>query len=305
MTGGSGFIGSYVCAELADRGYQPVILDRQGCRDTRHETVLGDVRDRVGMESIVGSADGVIHLAGQLGTQETVPHPYGPAETNVLGTLNVLDAAHRYGLPFVFISVGNWWMNNPYSITKNCAERLCLMFRKELQAKVSVVRALNAYGPGQKTAPVRKIIPTFINAALAGEPIRVYGDGEQIMDMVHAKDVATVLVRALEDMPEKVVEAGTGRATTVNEIARLVLDEVCGHGEGFIEHVPMRPGEEPGSTVLANKTTLGWVGLHAEWDFTKLEDGLRETVAYYRGTPERTALTDLVNGTLAAKVRAA
>lgn len=280
VTGGSGFIGGYVCAELADRGYAPVVLDRQGRRDTRHETVLGDVRDRVAMESIIGSADGVIHLAGQLGTQETVPYPYGPAETNVLGTLNVLDAAHRHDIPMVFISVGNYWMNNPYSITKHTAERFCLMFRKELDAKVSVVRALNAYGLGQKTRPVRKIIPTFVNAALAGDPIRVYGDGLQIMDMVHVRDVAHVLVRALEELPEGVIEAGTGRPTTVNEIARAVLDAARGSG-GFVEHIPMRPGEEPGSTVLADTSKLALLGLDAE-DFITLEDGLVETVAYYR-----------------------
>jgi UDP-glucose 4-epimerase len=282
VTGGSGFIGGYTCNELAERGYAPVILDRQGHRDTRHETVLGDVRDRVGMESIVGSCDGVIHLAGQLGTQETVPHPHTAFETNVMGTLNVLDAAHRYDIPMVNISVGNFWMANPYSITKHCAERLCLMFRSELQARVSVVRALNAYGPGQKAEPVRKIIPTFINAALAGEPIRVYGDGQQVMDMVHVRDVAHVLVRALEELPEGVIEAGTGRPTTVEEIAAAVLAAVSNEGiqPASMLFVPMRPGEEPNSTVLADVVTLAAINVAPE-EFTTLEDGLVETVAYY------------------------
>jgi nucleoside-diphosphate-sugar epimerase len=278
VTGGTGFIGQYVCAELASRGYEPVVLDRLG-QHGLHDTVIGDVRDRVAVEGIIGTVDGVIHLAGQLGTQETVRHPHTAAETNVMGTLNVLAAAHAYGLPMVNISVGNWWMNNPYSISKNCAERFCLMFRKELQAKVSVVRALNAYGPGQKAAPVRKIVPTFIAQALAGEPIQVYGDGTSVMDMIHVRDVAHVLVRALEVLPEGVVEAGTGRATTVNEIARAVLDEVQGEGEGFMEHIPMRPGEDDHSVVLADTSTLEPLDLTRE--FTSLEDGLRETVAYY------------------------
>lgn len=278
VTGGTGFIGQYTCAELETGGYQPVVLDRLRSRyGQRFETMLGDVRDRPGVEAAIGTADAVIHLAGMLGTQETVRHPHTAAETNVTGTLNVLAACHAYEVPLVNISVGNWWMNNPYSISKNCAERFCLMFRKELGARVSVVRALNAYGPGQKAAPVRKIVPTFINACLDGEPVRVYGDGLQIMDMIHVADVAHVLVRALEELPEHVVEAGTGRPTTVNQIAQAVIDEV---GQGEIEHVPMRPGEEEGATVLADVETLKALNV-SPVGFKSLEVGLQETVAYY------------------------
>jgi UDP-glucose 4-epimerase len=279
VTGGTGFIGGYTCEELKARGYQPVVLDRMSHRHGLHETVLGDTRDREGVEAIIGTVDGVIHLAGMLGTQETVRHPHPAAETNVLGTLNVLAAAHAYSLPMVNISVGNWWMGNSYSISKHCAERFALMYRKELGAKVSVVRALNAYGPGQKAGPVKKIIPTFVNAALAGEPIKVYGDGESVMDMVHVRDVAHVLVRALEELPDTVVEAGTGRATTVNEIAQMVIDAVPAT-ISQIEHVPMRPGEDKHSIVLADTGTL-LPQIVAARDFTTLEDGLAETVEYF------------------------
>jgi UDP-glucose 4-epimerase len=277
VTGGSGFIGGYTCDELTRKGYQPIVLDRHGKRDPLFETVLGDVRDREGVEAIVGTVDGVIHLAGMLGTQETVRHPHPAAETNVLGTLNVLASAHAHSVPMVYISVGNWWMNNPYSISKNCAERFALMYRKELDTRVTVVRALNAYGPGQKEQPVRKIIPTFIRACLNNEPITVYGSGAQIMDMVHVTDVARVLVLALERQPDLIVEAGTGRRTSVNDIAEMVIREV---GQGSIDHVPMRPGEDEESVVVADTTTYGCLGLQPK-DLIRLEDGLVETVDYY------------------------
>jgi UDP-glucose 4-epimerase len=277
VTGGTGFIGSYTCKELVRRGYEPVALDRLHAHP-HFDTVLGDVRDREGIEAIIGTVDGVIHLAGMLGTQETVRHPHPAAETNVLGTLNVLAAAHAYSLPMVNISVGNWWMGNPYSISKNCAERFALMYRKELGTRVTVVRALNAYGPGQKEQPVRKIIPTFIRACLNDEPISVYGSGAQIMDMVHVTDVAKILVSALERQPDKIVEAGTGRRTSVNDIAEMVIREV---GQGSIDHVPMRPGEDEESVVVADTTTYGCLGLQPK-DLIRLEDGLVETVDYYR-----------------------
>jgi len=279
VTGGSGFIGGYVVDELRRIGASPVILDRQrGGRSYRAPTILGDVRDRVAVETAVHGMAGVIHLAGLLGTQETVRHATASVETNITGTLHVLDAALEYDIPTVVISVGNWWMNNSYSISKHCAERFALMYRHELGAKVSVVRALNAYGPGQKTEPVRKIIPSFATRALVGLPVQVYGDGEQVMDMVYVGDVAAILVRALVEMPDVLIEAGTGRPTTVNEIADAVIGSA---GQGSVEHLPMRPGEEPGATVLADTSTLAAVGW-SEDRLTTLEDAIGPAVDYYR-----------------------
>ena len=284
VTGGSGFIGSHTVRRLQHLGHDPIILDHRGWADAIDcETILGDVRDYTATSEAVAISDGVIHLAGVLGTAETINEPLPAVETNILGSLNVFKACRHYNRPAVYIAVGNHWMNNSYSITKTTAERFAFMFNQEHGTRIAIVRALNAYGPGQKAEPVRKIIPNFILPCLNDEPIIVYGDGAQIMDMIHVTDVADYLCRALlmdHGVYGKVFEVGTGRALTVNQIAQAVIDEV---GTGSIEHAPMRPGEPAHSVVLADTLTLEPLG---PTDFTPLEVGLKGTVNYYRHVKE-------------------
>jgi len=289
VTGGTGFIGSYVAQELERRmGYRPLVLDR-----SRHSEignlVLGDIRDATAVNEAMAHADGWIHLAGVLGTAETIQNPLPAAETNVIGGLNVLQAAAQYRLPGVCIAVGNHWMNNTYSITKTTIERFCAMYRAERGLPVTVVRALNAYGPRQSVAApfgpskVRKIMPALVCRALLGLDIELYGDGSQVMDMIYVEDVARILVDALERTMirgpiERVLEAGTGRATTVLDIAQTVASEV---GEANLKFLPMRPGEPEHSIVIADVSTLRNLYTHMP-EPVKLEDGVQRTVEWFR-----------------------
>ncbi len=292
VTGGAGFIGSAVCAELRSRGHEPVIFGRTQRPDT--ESILGDVRDTTAVTEAVAHADACIHLAGVLGTSETIWNPRPAAETNILGGINVLEACSQYSTPLVNIAVGNHFENSTYSITKTTVERFAKMYASYRDLPVCSVRCYNVYGPGQSVAQpygssrVRKIIPSFIARTLHGEAIQVYGDGSQVMDMIYITDAAKCLVNALEVLPGRsfnngwVFEAGTGRRTTVKQIAEAVKAEVwreTGRSPG-IKHLPMRSGETPGSEVLADPDM---VCLLADPDsFVKLEDGLHETVKYYR-----------------------
>lgn len=301
VTGGAGFIGRATCYALRGGGHEPVILDRH--RVPRPvEVLLGDVRDATAVTEACAHADAVIHLAGVLGTQETIQNPRPAAEVNVLGGLNVLEACAQYGLPLVNIAVGNWFEHSTYSISKHVVERFAVMYERYRGLPVCSVRALNAYGPGQAVAQpygpsrVRKVIPSFVSRALHGDPIEVYGDGSQVMDMIHVRDVAAVLVAALEDVaahgsPGVTYEAGTGRHTTVLDIAQAVQAEVERQAgkRPDITRLPMRPGETPGVVVAADVSTLERLGFKAG-DFTPLEEGLAETVGWYReqflvGTP--------------------
>jgi nucleoside-diphosphate-sugar epimerase len=287
VTGGNGFIGRATAAELEHRGHTPVIFDRHG---SDLEVILGDIRDATAVTEAVAHVDGVIHLAGVLGTSETITNPRPAAETNIQGGLNVLEACTQYKVPLVNIAVGNYFEYSTYSISKNTVERFAVMYARYRKTPVCSVRAYNAYGPGQSVAQpygssrVRKIIPSFVARALHGEPIQVYGDGAQVMDMIYVMDVARCLVTALENGPEhgRAHIAGTGRRTSVRQIAEAVKAEVWRETgiNAAIEHLPMRPGETPGSEVLADISRLV-PGIVSD-GLVSLEDGLHETIVHYR-----------------------
>lgn len=281
VTGSSGFIGQHVINEIENRGLTPVLFDRY-LKSKSESVFLGDVRDYEAVREAVGRVDGVINLAGILGTQETIKEPVPSVQTNILGALNVFKACvptKFHQVKAVQIGVGNYFMNNSYSITKDTAVRFALMFNKEHGARIAVVRALNAYGPGQKVEPVRKVIPFFILRALAGEDIEIYGDGEQIMDMIYVKDLARALVDAVvleHDFYNEVMDFGTGRRTTVNWIAEQVI-KAC-DSKSKVVHLPMRPGETEGSVVLADLDTYKL----PKFDLVTFEEGIKDTVSYYK-----------------------
>lgn len=283
VTGGRGFIGSYVCEELARKGHEPVIFDNRAQVDKFYERVVADIRDANAVTDAVGHVDGVIHLAGVLGTQETIANPRPAIDVNINGGINIMEACAQYGVPLVNIAVGNYFEFNTYAISKSTVERFLQMYVRERGLNACVVRALNAYGPRQSaSAPygpskVRKVMPSFINRALDGKPIEVYGDGLQIMDMIHVKDVARTLVAALNAPAGLLFEAGTGRRTTVLEIAKAVIAEV---GGGEFIHLPLRPGESPRAEVVGDPSTLSPLGITPE-SMVTLEDGIAETVTWY------------------------
>jgi len=282
VTGASGFIGGYVVRELSDRGMVPVGFDRRRKFIATGASVLGDIRDRHAVWEAAATCDAIVHLAGVLGTQETIGNPYPAAEVNIMGGLNVLEAAAGLDIPVVYIAVGNHWMDNTYSITKTATERFCRMYAQERGTDARVVRALNAYGPGQAAvrpwghSRVRKIIPSFACRALAGQTVQVYGDGSQIMDMIYVSDVASALADVLEfGRPDVTYEAGSGEPTTVLEIAEAVI---AAAGQGEIEYLPMRPGEEPNAVVLGNPYTLHELGWKQQVPF---DEGVARAVDYF------------------------
>jgi len=302
VTGGAGFIGSWIRRELLARGHQVLVFDHQDRRQQLadgEEFFLGDVRDATAVTEAVAHVDGIIHLAAVLGTQETISNPRPSAETNIIGSLNVFEAGAQYKLPAVYAGVGNHFMRlqgtGCYTITKSAAEDLARMYNAYRPGgRITIVRPVNAYGPGQSvaapygTSKVRKILPALSCRALTGAPIEVYGDGSQISDCVYVADVAKAFVRALEHTAEhgpteRPVEVGPFTSATVNDIARLVAEEATrytGLEPVGIKHLPMRPGEVPNAVVSADTTTLQQIGMTAA-DFVPLDEGIHHTVRYY------------------------
>lgn len=310
ITGGAGFIAGHIIEELVARGHSVIVFDHLGRIDPEvirnadpegrdHITkMLGTVTDERSVFELAAHVDAIIHLAAVLGTQETIQCPKPSAETNILGSLNVFEAASRYSLPVVYAGVGNHWMRNhgtgSYTISKTAAEDFARMFNAYRDGRITIVRPVNAYGPRQSvaapygTSKVRKIMPAFICRALTGAPIEVYGDGTQVSDCVYVTDVAKTFVTALEHTvehgaTEKPVDCGPIESATVLDVARLVNGVVSvktGRVTKPVEHLPMRPGEVPNAVVKADTETLKQIGMDAK-DFVDLETGISETVSWF------------------------
>ncbi len=291
ITGGAGFIGSWITDRLIAGGYRVVCFDHRGNAPQGAEVFLGDVRDATAVTELAAAVDGIIHLAAVLGTAETIDNPRPAAETNIIGTLNVFEACAQYRLPCVNAAVGNARIGRgTYCVTKTCAEDFVAMYVQDRGQRFVSVRPMNAYGPRQKaptpwgSSKVRKIIPTFVCSGLTGSPLPLYGAGEQISDCVWVGDVARAFVAALEvaagagPLPDRPVEVGPIESHTVRQVAELVLDEV---GGGALELLPMRPGEPARAVVKADTSTLASIGLDAA-EFVPLADGIAETVRWFR-----------------------
>jgi nucleoside-diphosphate-sugar epimerase len=202
-------------------------------------------------------------------------------------------------------------MNNSYSITKHTAERSVIMYNKEHGTRINQVRAVNAYGPRQSVAPpygpakVRKITPSMACRAILGEPIEIYGDGTQISDMVHVKDVARALVSALmyaengHVLPLP-VEVGPIKSLSVNQVARTISTTAADLGapkQPPIRYLPMRPGETPHDKVTANPQTLRQIGIDPD-SLILFNRGVEETIRWYQTNwlPDWWARTNITSG---------
>jgi len=203
VVGGSGFLGGALVNELCSRGDEVTVLDVKPMSTTRVEPwgstdvahVQGDIREPDVLRRTFRGADEVYHMAGKLGTTELERERHVAVEVNVLGTLNVFDAALDAGVGSVFLACKpNAW-DNAYSITKEAAERFAFTYaRDNHEMRVRCLRYFNAYGPHQALGPVRKMIPTFAACALRGTPIPVFGDGRQTVDLILADDLARITI---------------------------------------------------------------------------------------------------------------
>lgn len=269
ITGGAGFIGSHLAEALLARGDSVAALDDLSTGNFQHiahltgnpnfSFAIESVHNGQVLDRLASQADAIVHLAAAVGVQLVVEKPTETIETNILGTHAVLKAARRYRCRTLIASTSEVYGKSAeipfneegdlllgpssrsrwgYAASKLVDEFLGLAAYQEYGLPVTVARFFNTVGPRQ-TGRYGMVVPRFVRQGLTGVPITVYGDGQQSRCFCHVADVTHALL-ALLDQPEttagQIYNIGSNRETTINQLARLVIDHT--NSASQIEYIP-------------------------------------------------------------------
>jgi len=297
ITGGAGFIGSHIVEHFQGRA-EVAVLDnlRSGFRHNlaglKHEFIEASVLDREAVRRALVGVDYVFHLAAMISVPESMQKPVECNELNTGGTLIVLEEAVRakvkklvlsssaaiYGDNPVTPKVETMFPEpkSPYAITKLDGEYYCGMFAREGWLSTTCLRYFNVFGPRQDPkSQYAAAVPIFIDRAVKGEPITVYGDGEQTRDFIYVKDiVAANAFFATESPATGVFNVAYGQRISITELARTICRLTNSHSE--IKYAPARSGDVKHSLAAIEK--LRAAGCVPTSDFQK---GLESTVQFF------------------------
>ena len=305
VTGGAGFIGSHLADRLVGDGHDVVVVDNEstGRRDNvpaAARYIKGDVTRPDDLEpAFAEGLDAVCHVAGQVSLIRSYTDATTDLRTNVVGTVNVIQQCLKHGVPQLLYAGSMQAYGNTavvptpedapcepasyYGITKYAAE----LYVRTTAARPDLARPFNAtcfrmynvYGPRQAVDnPYQGVLGIFIGNVLRGERITIYGDGVQSRDFVYVDDVVDGWVRALSNPAAQggIFNLGSGRQTSINELARRVVEALGGEPDYPIVHEPTRPGElrSVQADISKARAVLGWDPR------VPFEAGLAETVAW-------------------------
>jgi UDP-glucose 4-epimerase len=276
VTGGAGFIGSHLCELLVNNGHPVVAIDdlSTGCLENIHhlrsqpafqfvrETILNaQVLDR-----LCSQADVVIHLAAAVGVKLIVEDPVHTINTNIMGTEAVLTTANRYGCKVLIASTSEMYGKSTkvpfcedddsligptthsrwaYAASKAVDEFLGLAYQRQFGLPVIIARFFNTIGPRQ-TGRYGMVVPRFVHQALAGEPLQVYGDGEQSRCFADVSDVVTAVYQLIQHPGAvgQVFNIGSTEEITIRELASRIIH--LAKSPSLIELVPYDTAYAPG-----------------------------------------------------------
>ena len=308
VTGSEGFIGSHLVEELVIRGYdvRAFVLynsfNNWGWLDTLSADVMshvevftGDVRDPNGVQEAMTGCDAVLHLAALIAIPFSYHSPDTYVDTNVKGTLNVLQAARRLGTSRVLVTSTSevygtaqhvpideshpYQGQSPYSATKIGADRLAESFYRSFDLPVTIVRPFNTYGPRQSA---RAVIPTIITQLLAGNEEIKLGSLSPTRDFNYVKDTASGFVALLEcdQAIGEEVNIATQKEVSIGDLATELIRQINPKARIVCEEERVRPGKSEVERLLGCNEKMmrltGWAPSYT------LEEGLSATIDFLR-----------------------
>jgi len=306
VTGGAGFVGSYLTEALLKRGCEVTVLDNLSNgfienishllnRDNNLNFIQGDVRDTEVCMKAVEGAEVVFHEAAQINPVLAVENPSYDFEINARGTLNMLEAARKKDVKkFIFAST-NVYANpkylpidedhpidllSPYAASKLSGEAYCIVYNNTYGLKTVRLRYTNIYGPRQRSTKNESgVITIFIERVLKGMYPIIFGDGEQTRDFIYVSDIvkANILVAESERSQGEVFNIGFGEETSVNTLANIIL-KIAGREDLAPEYGPGRAADFRRCVVDITKAREV-LGFNPE---ITLETGLKRTIKWWK-----------------------
>ena len=298
VTGGYGFVGSFVAERFYREGWDVSILDnlstgRKAYADFKHRSYVMSVEDPACEEVFrSGGFDVVVHLAAQTDVSSSLEDPQEDARSNVLGLVNVLNLSAKYGVKKVIFSSSAAVYGlqegvpiresapcapiSPYGISKWTGEQYLLKWRELFGLETLCFRIANVYGPRQGHGGEGGVVSAFIRRVLAGEELTIYGDGEQTRDFIYVGDVADAVYRAALSDLSGVYNLSTGKEISVNELAETIARL---HGEPVRKiHRDPRPGDIRRSALDSSRLRrdLDWAPRYS------FQEGLAKTYEWFR-----------------------
>jgi len=297
VTGGAGFIGSHLVEALLEKGRPVHVLDNL-CMGKRENVPSearfyeGDILDASVVDEALEGVDAVVHLAARVAVRDSVARFREDARTNLMGTLQVLQqCCERKVKRFVFASSMAVYGDSPdprpipetypedpvspYGLSKLAAEKYVALVAGRFHLPWISLRYFNVYGPGQTFTPYVGVITIFIRDLQKGQRPVLFGDGNQQRDFIYVGDVVRATLLALEsDVSGEIFNVGTGKGTSVRQIARLLIDRLQPGLEPRFE--PPQPGEIRHSIADISRIRQR-LGFHPQAD---LSDKIEEVIAW-------------------------